>query len=146
MNTELNPGRELDALVAEKVMGFTVYRDTSGIGHPADTCTAPGSTERPLVPEFSANIAAAWGVVERISERLKSGEIPAQVRGDMGSGDTYYRFQRTGFQIRKSGGVYYAGFSCADGAHEDDRFLDDLFKAKTAPHAICLAALRVVTP
>lgn len=46
----MNAGRELDALVAEKVMGYEVNRE--------------GYTG--YLPSFSTDIAAAWDVVEKL--------------------------------------------------------------------------------
>jgi hypothetical protein len=70
MPNELAAGRELDALVAEKVMGWTSVRtgkkyDASDFddlyGQP------PGGADwRYPVPRYSEDIAAAWGVVQKI--------------------------------------------------------------------------------
>lgn len=59
--------RELDALVAEKVMGWTnAHRTRPGAclrGYP------PTSATITLVPAYSSEIAAAWAVVERMREQ-----------------------------------------------------------------------------
>jgi hypothetical protein len=49
----VNAGRELDALVAEKVMGRDMTRP-AGFKHPIG------------MPHYSTDIAAAWEVVERL--------------------------------------------------------------------------------
>src|SRR5688572_11412393 len=74
----MKPGRELDALVAEKVMGlawdtFTddygeqlyVLWDRKKVGGP------PAGDLWPL-PRYSEDIAAAWEVVERVVENFES--------------------------------------------------------------------------
>jgi len=52
----MKAGRELDALVAEKVMGW----------HP-DLCG--GKYEAVKIPAYSSSISAAWEVVEKLQER-----------------------------------------------------------------------------
>lgn len=60
-------GRELDRLVAEQIMGWRYY--ASGYGLAAQrpywvTPQGPFSAEN--LPRFSADVAAAWQVVERL--------------------------------------------------------------------------------
>jgi hypothetical protein len=57
----MTPGRELDALVAEKVMGLTVYPE--GRDH-VGPCWSKGGFHEEQVPNYSTDIAAAWSVVE----------------------------------------------------------------------------------
>jgi hypothetical protein len=69
-------GREMDALVAEKVMGFVVmrHRDVDGqhIEHNPDELMRGPDGEAPryayMVPvdHYSTDIAAAWEVVEKL--------------------------------------------------------------------------------
>ncbi len=72
---EMNPGRELDALIAKKVMGLDVQRNKSGskrggyyysIG-PVHWHDFSGDMQlaNPL-PNYSTDIAAAWEVVEKL--------------------------------------------------------------------------------
>lgn len=75
---EMPAGREMDALVAEKVMGLTVVPDLiSGSGFRATDMSRPSAFQpelEPPMPLFEANpikpystdIAAAWEVVEKI--------------------------------------------------------------------------------
>jgi hypothetical protein len=58
----LTPGRELDALVAEKVMGWTNLT--------SDFWGCPVKDRASMVPihKYSTSIAAAWEVVEKLSE------------------------------------------------------------------------------
>lgn len=56
----MNAGRELDALVAEKVMGLAPV-EWSG------DCLVHGNQETGgIVPAYSTNIPAAWKVVEKL--------------------------------------------------------------------------------
>jgi len=63
MTIDLPAGREIDSLVAEKIMGWKPDRDElwrwddgSGSGRPIEC------------PRFSEDIAAAWTVVEKLGE------------------------------------------------------------------------------
>ena len=54
----LAPGRELDALVAEKVMGYTVhgqFREKNGV--------------RVMIDRCSTDISAAWEVAEQLQKQ-----------------------------------------------------------------------------
>lgn len=74
---EMPAGRELDALVAEKVMGYSVYRDPAGymyrfvlVPQNAGPDNPPFcDTQLELVQPFSTDIAAAWQVVTKMRER-----------------------------------------------------------------------------
>jgi hypothetical protein len=60
---KIEPGRELDALVAGKVMGFKIEQTNS------ETCTIwDGSEVRYFEP--STDISAAWEIVEKFGEML----------------------------------------------------------------------------
>jgi len=66
----LPAGRELDALVVEKVMGYRHHPWTQTI--PEHWCRLP-TGETCLfadLPHYSTSIAAAWEVVERLPYRL----------------------------------------------------------------------------
>lgn len=54
----MKPGRELDALVAEKVMG---YPGDGNVWYVTGDYANPDS-----IPEYSTDIAAAWEVVEKM--------------------------------------------------------------------------------
>jgi hypothetical protein len=73
----VNAGRELDALVAEKVMGWTGCDPAESwprwkFGDPGDKWAdagrgigrRPGTEWREPFPDFSTDIGAAWGVLE----------------------------------------------------------------------------------
>lgn len=53
----MKPGREVDALVAEKVMGWTI---SEGFYY------GPGERVPANIPRYSTDIAAAWEVVEKM--------------------------------------------------------------------------------
>jgi len=118
-------GRDLDALVAEKVMGWTEVRllsttydnsvwpvtVTGWVGIP------PGETKEDDVDEFSTDIAAAWLVVERLGAKAR--------RWCIGRDDE---------------GAAWVVRTCW--MSPPDR--EDHGRGETAPLAICRAALRAV--
>lgn len=108
----MKPSRELDALVAEKVMGM--------------------STERRLrdIPEYSTDVAAAWQVVEK----LKWAEPELSWSDEQHAWCLYLNKKPLDiWQPEWSGGCLYL-----------KKTLVIWPTAPTAPHAICLAALRAV--
>jgi len=123
--SEMKPGRELDALVAEKVMGWKdckVHPDPKFAA--AGLCgLKPNRLPNPIewgiapVPHHSTDIKAAWEVVEK----LKGKELSHLTL-------TYWPVPDE--------------WSCEDAQNEDNPKIGAV--AKTAPHAICLAALKAV--
>jgi hypothetical protein len=110
----MKPGRELDALVAEKVMGWMRQHDI-WYGPKLKMAQA---FDRP--PNYSTDIAAAWEIVEKFSKL--GWDVTVFSGGEMRDGDEIY-----------------AEF---DPRYCDGKFA--LKSAYTAPHAICLAALNAV--
>lgn len=124
----MKPGRELDALVAEKVMG---WKWMPWVGNREQYVLVPAETDadsvfwwgrdvRDLVPPYSTDIAAAWQVWKRfdgwVIQRYEYDGVDNYV---ISSGaDT---FERGEFLVHTE----------ADGVF-------------TLPHAICLSALRAV--
>lgn len=115
----MKPGRELDALVAEKVMGLKINWDET------TPCPLCGDVGRfcgarmwcshdgwyySQYKDYSTDIAAAWEVVEKL-------------RGD--------------------GWIFNLSDSWAAQFHMPGNILV-VSSAKSAPHAICLAALKAV--
>lgn len=158
MENEMKPGRELDALVAEKVMGLRKVPDHKSIE------LAPQSAEnfkpsgyygpfydnanpltgvftwRGILPAYSTDIAAAWEVVKHFCIPF----VPLY-EGDVGSDI------RISAIIRMEDGRWMARFDdpCgnSEGYYERSAYNDkssSFVIADTAPHAICLAALRAV--
>lgn len=121
----MKPGRELDILVAEKVMGIP----KSDIDD-WNLCFNKGESGRILwyrhdhLPLCSTDIAAAWEVVKKVGIvaiiKMNNGEYMART-DDLGKLEGYYE-RRT---------------------YKDDHATDYAFGI-TAPHAICLAALKSV--
>ena len=116
--------RELDALVAEKVMGCRVawnaapYCDCS-VDRPHDIATDDDTFELPF---YSTDIAAAWEVVETLGYNWSLNRDVGKCWNDYQiAGDLKYRF------------VLAAPGSPMEGVVAD-----------TAPRAICLAALKAM--
>lgn len=129
----LPPGRELDALIAERVMGWEYaqsspdpknffcreFGNNAGWWHdPRYTGWACAQCSPP--PQYSTDIAAAWEVVEKMRGPVEG----VNCGGDFDLGDAS---RHRGVYCRFKGGHGYA-------------------EAQTFPHAICLAALAAVGP
>jgi len=119
MTDNLQPGPELDALVAEKVMGWEYVIDGEGTGW-VDKATEQFVTgynnDDPSQPEiapppFSTSIAAAWEVVEKLKSDNRTIDISSATPGWRAIID-----------------------ECHDWKVE--------VRAETAPRAICLAAMK----
>lgn len=96
--------RELDAMVAEKVMGWTLHGVAPSGGR---VLIAPSGAMG--IPNYSTDISAAWQVVEKMRSKRIHFEMGSTIPGD-----------------------WTAYFN-------NDRATD-----KSAPRAICLAALKAV--
>ncbi len=116
----LEAGPELDALVAEKVMGERRHHDWRIDGYPGDldtweACEECGLARKDFVegtfcdPPFSSDIAAAWLVVDKFRLERKMMDIFPSPRG-----------------------------------YDVEIFPGHFETAATAPLAICLAALKAV--
>jgi hypothetical protein len=130
----MNAGRELDALIAEKVMGYTLRfaakawtdedwmcsdtpteTNVMAIYAPADQFPGSGAFDM-SIPHYSTDIAAAWQVIDRMEELVRMARI----------------------------GRVIGGWECRFVQLEDTTgYYDVLEEADTAPLAICLAALKV---
>ena len=124
MANELPAGRELDALVAEKVMGWVEVRKQSianAMGqHVMDDYVGQpsiGVTQPVLVPRYSLMIQEAWKVADHLRSRS---QFVAVISGMGPQG-----VQPWICKINRDGG-----------------FLEE--RADTAPVAICLPALKAV--
>ena len=120
----MEAGRELDALVAEKVMGlheFAAYagnhKASLGWGNPEADMTRG---ELHSLPHYSTDITAAWKVVEKIKSTLPKD-------GPNGS-----------FSMIFEDGIWFVGY------YEHENGWLNYFSSESAPHAICLAALNAV--
>ena len=126
---DLPPGRELDVLVAEKVMGWRSgkcngFVDEYYSGWRCQECGTTGQWgfqgEHEKEPSpYSTDIAAAWEVVEKI-EGLKPHHdlliIPS-----------------------------YPAVAWEEAPVDFHDYGRDVIRGETIPHAICLAALRAVS-
>lgn len=123
----MKAGRELDALIAEKVMGWK-YR---GYGNGGGEWTfngqkmAFGGLNGGSLPHYSTNIADAWMVVEKMG-RWHGFDFMIVMPDP----------EQT-FHLR----TYEAGWYEATNDGPERRVVSD---ADTAPLAICLAALKAV--
>jgi hypothetical protein len=87
----MTPSRELDALVAEKVMGCADCRKVAygdeGLGIAWDwECRLPGESSFSLLPEYSSDIADAWSVIEKLdSKYCEIAKIGGEWKADFGS-------------------------------------------------------------
>ena len=111
----MEPGRELDALVAEKVMGYRIFNPPP-IDDPWEVLP-DNSRGRPVLA-YSTDIAAAWEVLEKMRLLLPGQEIML-----------YYCDGWSVGALCQAAGTIEIG----------DRFTD-VESVATAPHAICLAA------
>ena len=118
---EMPPGRELDAELAEKVMGWT-HVEVLGVVHPTAIGRTPANFGAP-VPHYSTE----WDAMRLVVERLVA--LGCLVAMD----------------VSPKGGAWCAIITNPDTEFDsDDR---DVFneKADTLPHAVALAALKAVT-
>lgn len=116
----MTPGRELDALVSEKVMGIPVTKEGDRYWPPA----RPGANfSTHEIPEYSTNLAAAWLVVEHMHSLPKPVLQLAAPQQDYSNEKWRAEFSRKWWNE----GVSPYQFAC---------------EAETVPHVICLAALK----
>lgn len=142
----MKPGRELDALVAEKVMGWRAhspgYPSLVDINGVPTGWLASGQGSQGDDPDFrpSTDIAAAWEVVEKISQLFKDKMIKW-------SDSLLMEELCNGIRIQKVDDYWKAGLTSGeDSLHgEEHPFMANRSAVgETAPHAICLAALKAV--
>lgn len=123
----MNAGIELDALIAKHVMGLRVLKTgdylwwvQGGDGGEGEALPKPFP-----IPAYSSDIAAAWSVVERVQR------LPRECD---------FRLLRLNWGGWLS---WCAGFGFIATGQGEATVLSE-GRADTAPHAICLAALRAV--
>ena len=113
--------REIDALVAEKVAGWTAIAESKINGALCGTKPDGERGYKYEVPRYSTDIAAAWQVVEKLM------------------GDQYaYTFTLRQLTGRNAPGKCWAVFKESTAGKESEGYGPD------APTAICLAALKAV--
>ena len=133
MTTEtLEPGPQLDALVAVRVMGipklhyFGYAKDGKKVPYyvPSGKPWATHSMDSRPVPRYSTDISAAWQVVEKLKGRWAGDGSPEAAQG---------------FRLEQDG---EGNFVVATGTGPDQELRTVV--APSAPEAICRAALDVV--
>lgn len=120
----MKPGRELDVLVSKKVMARIYESDF----RPEEYLTEL------LCPHYSTDIAAAWQVLEKVCEIHKS---RAENNKSYEPSQHTYMFRPT--LVQNDEGLWGLDFVYCD---YDYYPYPEFFS--TAPHAICLAALKLV--
>lgn len=107
METNMKPGRELDALVAEKVMGWKIVSNRYECSDEQCNCRTGYLNDMHFLPNYSSDIAAAWEVAEKMDDTFTD----------------LHRYKKDEWfcQMRKV-----------------------CMRGDSAPHAICLAALKVI--
>jgi hypothetical protein len=124
--THYEAGIELDALVAERVMGFIVERRGEHWRYFNDAISEEGGGRwTSPVPDYTTDIAAAWQVVE-------------WMRGEDFWFSLTYKCGVFLGELDKPG--YFARFRCVRGGVRGEHFN----AAESAPLAICRAALLAV--
>lgn len=133
----MNAGRELDALIAERVMGWKIWKYLGPMG-PTQRLAPPKLTfslkpgainEIPEIPSYSTDIAAAWLVVEKIRS------LPRLA--DTGTKNDFNLNQMD----RLCGGLWVVK---SDSIDKYGHLISSHTESPSAPHAICLAALKAV--
>ena len=139
----MDAGRELDALVAEKVMGFVAahidtdesvkrWHSDEWFAGDADLIAeirqyrGAGIYSDHLLPHYSTDIAAAWQVVERMTATHRASVHHYPHVNNWWQCVLDIRDNKLRFPVERS--------------HDGDEYAN----APTAPHAICLAALKAV--
>lgn len=117
----MKAGRELDALIAEKVMGLP---EPDLKGH--TIVPLPDSVRSEAwskIPEYSTNIADAWLVVEKLKDKDLHFVFGTVVFDNLG-----------GNRLTKNYGAFFGALG--------ERI--EQIEAETAPLAICLASLKAI--
>lgn len=123
--------REIDALVAEHVMGWTYMDSETGTGQkilaPSKSVMRRiqlGGCLDSLVPKYSSSIEAAWSVAQKIVDMDEEVRFAINIYQS--------RYEECEIEIRY--------WDLTD--PNDPVTVDKFVLAKTAPLAICLAALK----
>ncbi|MEZ0208844.1 MAG: hypothetical protein ACAH17_01550, partial [Candidatus Paceibacterota bacterium] len=95
----LQPGRELDALVAEKVMGIKHIHYSDPVNGMIGR--APKGRDYMQVPNYSTDIAAAWTVVQKVG-LLGGGCV-------LSEGNPWSKFSEDGWYVLTPGHYESAG-------------------------------------
>jgi hypothetical protein len=131
----MSPGRELDALVAERVMGWRFHgKFTEDPNLNCDRWAVdPDGHERFYweVPDYSTKIAAAWAVVEKITSEHWIAMDICQRPKQADAGEAWTHGNKACVTITHGG---------------QSPFSDHPVYGESAAHAICLKALKLFAP
>lgn len=124
-------GREMDALIAEKVMGLRVYNNPGEYAKPFVLTLIDGESDKPpfrdgqmvTLPSYSTDIGAAWEIVSKLTDNTQP---------------IYHTFTLSRYGL----GVW--GYRAVIGVAYTMGKMDVEGIAKTAPLAICRAAAKAV--
>lgn len=149
----LTAGRELDALIAEKVMGWTRWDGDADWDGPDDVTFfsvdehylavyGPGSEEPSQYIAFSTDIADAWLVVEKFKQSpITAAEFGYELGPDWFAVESCNLVE---YHQGKDETLWSAGWK-HNVSREGDYFIQELSAvAETAALAICRAALKMV--
>ncbi len=121
----MEAGQELDALIAEKVMGFKRWEGVPNAFHAK--VVLPYQTAEPCEPpHYSTDIASSWQVAEKVWEALRITK--------------YEQWALFDLQI-DANGMYWATFIIKSSSAPDHKV--EVFE-NSAPLAICGAALKAL--
>jgi hypothetical protein len=122
----VKPGRELDALVAEKVFGIDVNAETDEVDWDDGPNFPNFYKQKVRIAPYSTDIAAAWEVVERLMQM----ENKIDVEQSEYSGSITGKKQRE-WKCRLNWGGWIGKQQI-------------ISWGESAPHSICLSALKLV--
>lgn len=136
----MKPGRALDVLVHERVMGLAVYRDTvriHGTNEVISYWDGPiENNDASIVPYYSDAIASAWTVADAIHAMISNQRIDGK-RTDLNFLELAVLGRHAGVAVSFNPNNRRNWWEYADSIPFSAR-------GETAAHAICLAALKVV--
>lgn len=150
--TELQAGRELDVLVAEKVMGLEIFSRNWPVQHFSDdTCEiAPEDWETKQPGRWGRQRDAVWKYRGRNihgEEYSGLGRVPEYSTDIDAAWQVLEKFSEREYGKVRLTGSYYHGWYCSifwgPGLDGEGETPEPVFGA-TAPEAICRAALKAV--
>lgn len=122
----MNPGRELDHIISTKIFGIDYFDTWKEIETAHPSIRFP-----PDLPGYSTNIRAAWEVVEKLRSLSQYGGSNSNIDFSIEQ------------KNRLENGKWCVETDCLKPDH-NGHFKKVWVHADTAPHAICLAALKAV--
>ena len=128
----MNAGRELDAIIAEKVMGWHLVpvKELCAVLMPPEITGVIWDDDLIMkyqVPPYSTDIAAAWQVVEKIADTQTHFHAQFVLQRELFGWGCGFRKLNWSGAVNESVSPFIIHEHC-----------------QTAPHAICLAALKAV--